>query len=133
PPSRTLHGLGRRHSVRTAGAQVVVLDPPAEAVPLGPFGPGDGVPDRLGRRLDVHPVDRRGDLRLRHGRHPASSSSSVLSSASADTRRSRYLSIHRSWISRIGTGFRKWSFSRPDRRVTMSPASCRARTWVISR
>ena len=34
-----------------------------------------------------------------------------LRSASADTRRSVYLSIHRSWISRIGTGFRKWSFS----------------------
>ena len=25
-----------------------------------------------------------------------------------------YLSIQRSWISRIGTGLRKWSFSRPE-------------------
>jgi len=25
--------------------------------------------------------------------------------------------IHRSWISRIGTGFRKWSFVRPERRA----------------
>ena len=32
--------------------------------------------------------------------------------------RSVYLSIQRSWISRIGTGLRKCSFSRPDRRVT---------------
>ena len=47
----------------------------------------------------------------------AVSSSSVLRSASADTWRSVYLSIHRSWISRIGTGLRKCSFSRPDRRV----------------
>jgi hypothetical protein len=34
-----------------------------------------------------------------------------------------YLSIHRSWISRIGTGFRKWCFSRPCRRVMTRPAS----------
>ena len=26
---------------------------------------------------------------------------------------SAYLLTHRSWTSRIGTGFRKWSFSRP--------------------
>ena len=29
----------------------------------------------------------------------------------------------RSWMSRIGTGLRKWSFSRPRRLVTTSPAS----------
>ena len=34
-----------------------------------------------------------------------------------------YLSIHRSWINRIGTGLRKCSFSRPDRRVMTSPAA----------
>ena len=32
-----------------------------------------------------------------------------------------YLSIQRSWISRIGTGLRKWCFSRPDRRATTRP------------
>jgi len=41
---------------------------------------------------------------------------------SADTWGSVYLSIHRSWMSRIGTGFRKCSFSRPDRRATTRPA-----------
>jgi len=35
--------------------------------------------------------------------------------ASAVAGRSVYLSIHRRWISWIGTGLRKWSFSRPDR------------------
>ena len=39
------------------------------------------------------------------------------------TLRSVYLSIQRSWISRIGTGLRKCSFSRPDRRVTTRSAS----------
>ena len=32
----------------------------------------------------------------------------VLRSASAETWRSVYLSIHRSWINRMGTGLRKW-------------------------
>src|SRR5439155_759796 len=36
---------------------------------------------------------------------------------------SAYLLTHRSWTSRIGTGFRKWSFSRPRRLVTTRPAS----------
>ena len=36
---------------------------------------------------------------------------------------SAYLLTHRSWTSRIGTVFRKCSFSRPRRRVTTSPAS----------
>src|SRR6266568_2095029 len=119
-----LHGLGRWYTVRTAGVQFV-LHPPPKPVALRPFRVGDGIPDRLGRRLDVHPIDLGGHRRLHHGRHPASSSSSALSSASADTWRSLYLSIHRSWISRIGTGFRKCSFSRPDRRVTTRPASSR--------
>ena len=61
----------------------------------------------------------------RWGRQSAelSRSRSGLSSASADTCGSVYLSIHRSWISRIGTRLRKCSFSRPDLRVVMSPAS----------
>ena len=37
-------------------------------------------------------------------------------SANAETCRSVYLSIHRSWISRIGTALRKCSFFRPWRR-----------------
>src|ERR1039457_5890008 len=36
---------------------------------------------------------------------------------------SAYLLTHRSWTSRIGTGFRKWSFWRPRRLVTTRPAS----------
>ena len=39
------------------------------------------------------------------------------------TQGSEYLLTHRSWTSRMGTGLRKWSFSRPRRRVTTSPAS----------
>ena len=60
------------------------------------------------------------------------SSSSVLRSTSAETRRSVYLSIQRSWISRIGTGLRKCSFSRPDRRVTTRPASSSTRRCFIT-
>jgi hypothetical protein len=36
---------------------------------------------------------------------------------------SDYLLTHRSWTSLIGTGFRKWSFSRPRRSVVTRPAS----------
>src|SRR6266849_3769891 len=63
----------------------------------------DRLPDLLRACLDEHRVDL--DVRLDHRAH-AVSSSSCLRSASADTRRSVYLSIHRSWIRRIGTGFR---------------------------
>ena len=35
------------------------------------------------------------------------------------------LPIQRSWTRRIGTGFRKWRFSRPTRCVDSSPASSR--------
>src|SRR3954447_1105642 len=52
-----------------------------------------------------------------------SSSRSVLSALSPAAHGSAYLLTHRSWTSRMGTGFRKWSFSRPRRRVTTSPAS----------
>src|SRR5262245_18205299 len=90
----------------------------------------DRVPHGLRRRLHEHLVDL-GRLHLGHRGH-AVSSSSVLSSASADTRRSVYLSIHRSWISRIGTGLRKCSFSRPCRRVTTSPASSSTRRCFIT-
>src|SRR5208282_1112893 len=45
---------------------------------------------------------------------------------------SAYLLTHRSWISRIGTGFRKWSFSRPRRRVTTRPASSSCRRCFIT-
>src|SRR6185437_11777244 len=76
-------------------------------------------PHLLGRGPDVELVDLGG--RLGHGGH-AVSSRLVLRSSSADTSRARYLSIQRSWIWRIGTGFRKWSFSRPRLRETTSPA-----------
>ena len=39
------------------------------------------------------------------------------------TQGSANLWTQRSWMSRIGTGLRKWSFSRPRRLVTTSPAS----------
>src|ERR1039458_4720071 len=64
---------------------------------------GDRLPDLLWGGLDEQLVEL-GCLR-RRSRHPVSSNSN-LSSASADTRRSVYLSIQRSWISRIGTAFR---------------------------
>src|ERR1035437_10657320 len=50
-------------------------------------------------------------------------SSLVLRPLSAAAQGSAYLLTHRSWTSRIGTGFRKWSFSRPRRLVTTRPAS----------
>ena len=50
-------------------------------------------------------------------------SSLVLSSTSPAAHGSVYLLTHRSWTRRIGTGFRKWSFSRPRRFVTTRPAS----------
>src|SRR5262249_8349497 len=68
---------------------------------------------------------------LRHRAHPASSSS-CLRSASADTRCSVYLSIHRSWIRRMGTGLRKCNFERPTRCVVTSPASSRTRRCFIT-
>ena len=50
-------------------------------------------------------------------------SSLSLISLSPATQGSAYLLTQRSWMSRIGTGLRKWSFSRPRRLVTTSPAS----------
>src|SRR5436190_1517974 len=52
-----------------------------------------------------------------------SSSIFFLSPLSVAAQGSAYLLTHRSWTSRIGTGFRKWSFSRPRRFVTTNPAS----------
>src|SRR2546429_9781318 len=50
-------------------------------------------------------------------------SSLFFSPLSADVHGSAYLLTHRSWTSRIGTGFRKWSFSRPRFLVTTRPAA----------
>src|SRR5918996_349024 len=124
-----LHPLSGVGPVGPTGTKLVVHHA-AHAVPFAPFGLGDGVPDRLGRGLDVHLVHLGGRLGLRG--HPVSSSRFALSSTRADTRRSVYLSIHRSWISRIGTGFRKWSFCLPRRRVTTRPASSRTRRCFIT-
>ena len=43
-----------------------------------------------------------------------------MSPLSAAAQGSAYLLTQRSWMSRIGTGFRKWSFSRPRRLVVTS-------------
>src|SRR4029453_9221635 len=83
------HLLASDPPVMTARAQVVV-GLSAVAVPLRPLALGDRVPHRLGLLLDVPPIDLR-----RCRRHHACSSSSALRSASADTWRSVYLSIHR--------------------------------------
>jgi hypothetical protein len=45
------------------------------------------------------------------------SSRLLLRPVSAAAHGSAYLLTHLSWTSRIGTGFRKWSFSRPRRLV----------------
>src|SRR3954469_24221506 len=55
-----------------------------------------------------------------------------LRSLSEATQGSAYLLTQRSWTSRIGTGFRKWSFSRPRRRVTTRPASSSTRRCFIT-
>src|SRR6185295_15937715 len=100
------------------------VDPGCVEVLRRELGLGDRVPHLLGRGLDEQLIDlRRGHC----GRGHALSSSAFLRSTSAETRRSVYLSIHRSWISRIGTGLRKCSFSLPERRVTTRPASSSTR------
>src|SRR3954447_2529991 len=60
------------------------------------------------------------------------SSSRVLSSLSVAAQGSAYLLTHRSWTSRIGTGFRKCSFSRPRLLVTTRPASSSTRRCFIT-
>ena len=45
---------------------------------------------------------------------------------------SAYLLTQRSWTSRIGTGFRKWSFSRPRLRLVTRPASSSTRRCFIT-
>src|SRR6478736_5142313 len=80
------------------------VDSGAVKVLAGEFRLRDGVPDLLrGRPNDdlvhLHRVD------LARGGHRAFSKL-LLSWVSADTRRSVYLSIQRSWINRMGTGFR---------------------------
>jgi len=46
-----------------------------------------------------------------------------LSRLSVAAQGSAYLLTHRSWMTLIGTGFRKWSFSRPRLRVVTRFAS----------
>src|ERR671918_2656080 len=93
---------------------------------------GDRLPDGLRAGLDEHLVHLGGLRGLGRRGHELSSSRVVLRSASAEARRSVYLSIQRSWISRIGTGLRKCNFSRPDRRVTTRPASSSTRRCFIT-
>ena len=61
-----------------------------------------------------------------------SSSSRALRPLSAAAQGSAYLLTHLSWTSRIGTGFRKWSFSRPRRFVATSPASSSTRRCFMT-
>src|SRR5437899_2911161 len=60
------------------------------------------------------------------------SSSLLLSPLSEAAHGSAYLLTHRSWTSRIGTGLRKWSFSRPRRLVTTRPASSSSRRCFMT-
>src|ERR1700756_592156 len=55
-----------------------------------------------------------------------------LRSLSAAVQGSAYLLTHRSWISRIGTAFRKCSFSRPRRLVATRPAFSSNRRCFIT-
>src|SRR4029078_12727131 len=76
----------------------------AEVVLRAQLAVGDRLPEALRRRLDVDLED------LLHQSLPSSSS---LSPLSPETQGSEYLLTHRSWMSLIGTGLRKCSFSRP--------------------
>src|SRR5258708_2784614 len=128
------HALVGVCAILAAGAQVVfVAHAIAEA--LRPLGFGDGVPDRLRGCPDEDTIDLRRETRVGWcglRRHADSFSSWRLRSVSADTRRSVNLSIPRSWMSLIGTGLRKCSFSRPDFRVTTMPASSRMRRCFMT-
>src|SRR5436305_8442982 len=62
----------------------------------------------------------------------SSSSMSCLSPLSAAAQGSAYLLTQRSWTSRIGTGFRKCSFSRPRRLVVTRPASSSTRRCFMT-
>ena len=112
---------GVRHDVARAG-RPVRLDGAAEGVTRALRGVGERLPEPLGRGLDV-------DLEhLLHG--------SVLESRLEPRERCRpgsaYLLTHRSWTSRIGTEFRKWSFSRPRRLVMTRPASSSTRRCFMT-
>src|SRR5207248_7469135 len=119
--------LGTERAVRLLS----VLDARPVEVLLRELGLGDCVPDLLRGRLDEYLVDLDGRLCDRRRAH-ADSSNWFLRSRSAETCRSVYLSIHRSWICRIGTGLRKWSFSRPCFRETTRPASSSTRRCFIT-
>src|SRR5262249_47251454 len=119
----------RRPADERAAGRERGLDVAAVEVLARELGLRDGVPDLFRGRLDEDGVDLH--VCLRHRAHPASSSS-CLRSASADTRCLVYLSIHRSWIRRMGTGLRKCNFERPTRCVVTSPASSRTRRCFIT-
>ena len=92
----------RRAVVEVAAARAQVeLAAPAVAVARRPVRVGDRRPDRLRRRVDVDPVHLRRHGGFGHRGHPVFSSS-FLRSASAETWRSVYLSIQRSWMSPLG-------------------------------
>src|SRR5205085_7604482 len=97
-----LAAVGLVAAVLRAGFERRVEDAAVEVLACE-LGPRDRVPQLLGRRAHEDGIDLR--CGCSHGRH-ALSSSVVLRSASAATRCSVYLSIQRSWMSRIGTGFR---------------------------
>src|SRR5207253_4979879 len=88
----------------------VDMDP--EVVFASDLAVGNGLPQALRSCLDVD---------LENFLHACLQF--VFSSLSPAVHGSAYLLTHRSWTSRIGTGLRKWSFSRPRRLVTTRPAS----------
>src|SRR6185295_15183768 len=128
--ARRLHFGAGLVAILTTGLQLV-FDATAITVALAPFGAGDRIPDGLGAGLNHNPEHLPGRCLFRHDRR-SFFSNSVLSANSAETLRSLYLSIHRSWIIRMGTAFRKCSFSRPERRVRTRPASSRTLRCFIT-
>src|SRR5436853_246337 len=122
------HSGNRRLVLRTLGPLGDGSNP--EAVALAHLLAGDRLPEALRRRLDVDlehghaaaPAHHRVGLLVVH-RSFSSFSISLFSSVRAEAHGAAYLLTQRSWISRIGTGLRKCSFSRPRFRVVTSPAS----------
>jgi len=89
-------GAMRRHTVAPD------LDGGTVEVARGERRRGDGLPDLLGGGPDEHPVD----LAAQVVAHRVRASSWSLSATSALACGAVYLSIHRSWIRRMGTGFK---------------------------
>ncbi len=121
-----------KHSYFPPGRQVVLGRRRGSRSGRSTPGRGDRLPDRLRGGLDVDAEDLVVGSRCRSVVLMLMSPVACLRSVSADTRRSVYLSIHRSWMSRMGTGLRKCNFSRPASDVTTRPASSRTRRCFMT-